>query len=340
MRERKQIDMGNLDFGRGVSAAQEAAKRSGSGGRIGFFSLDDKESAILRFITDADPDENGVGGWITVLQHNSVPTKAKPKAFPGQNWPAFMSAVCRNGKPFNFGDCYICATLPEPENDSKGKKKQPRGVAKPRTWALACLREAVKEGGRIIGYRDKRKEVTKKVDGEDKTTEERELVLVNLGYNNFFEHLEGPAAVYDTLLDRDYHITRKGTGLDTEYQPVALDPITMEGGARYDLRDPEVLKRYGFDSLAEADELLQEEISNRASEDFYARFFDPNVEADWGSSGGDDDDDAEGDDSKPAEVSNERLKEMQARISGRYKPADGDEAAEEKPKAESAPRAL
>lgn len=255
-----------FDLRRGTEEAASASKFAAFQ-RTQFFSLDDGESAIIRLITDANPVEIGgtlVGGWITVDQHQMIPTKGAPADYKGTSWPEKMGAVCRNDKAFRstYGDCYICAHMVDGT-----KIKKPSG----RTWAWACVREEVREDGKLLGYRDKTREVTRKKEGSDEqeTIIEKDVVVVNLGWKNFFSILDGYADAYETVLDRDFKVKRKGNSTDTTYSVIPFDPIPG-----HDLRDPEVLKKYGFDSLQDADAKLVEVIAERASDDFYARFFD------------------------------------------------------------------
>src|SRR5690606_28112718 len=107
-------------------------------------------------------------------------------------------------------------------------------------------------------------------------------VIVNLGYNNFFGKLTGFAKVYGTILDRDYHIRRRGSGpRDTDYIISPLDPIPVaddkpgiegkDGRRYYDLRHPEIAARYEYHTT------LEDIIAHRASDEYYHRFFDKRV---------------------------------------------------------------
>lgn len=258
------------NFRRGADEAAAAVK-SGGFARTHYFSIEDGEEAVLRFLTDANPDPNNphVEAWIVVQQHQMVPTKDKPEGWEG-NWPKAMGAVCRYDDAFKdvYNDCYICDHL-------VGKHERVRKPA-PRIWALAALRERVFEDGKLVGIKDVEREVTRKKrdkdgkeTGEEETTKEKAIVVVNMGWKNFFNALQGFASVYGTILDRDYWIKRSGASTDTTYQIVNIDPIPG-----YDLRDPEVMKKYesGYD--------LAEIISGNASDEFYAKFFDPRVSVD------------------------------------------------------------
>lgn len=260
-------------FKRGAEAAAEAAKAQQAGfNRAAFFGIKDGESIVVRFLTDGD-------AWVVVDMHGNVPTKAKPAGYTG-NWPERMGAVCRYTKLDDGStiadDCYICDNMTETrkKKNSEEREQIPFGKSA-RPWALACVREEVRNetGTEILGYRDQEREVQKEDDKGNKTVEKvKDVVMINMGYKNFFSALEGFFAVYHTLLDRDYRITRKGAGTDTDYDIVPLDPSTMADGRRFDLREPDLMERY---TPFMPD--LVAEVEQRASNAFYGRFFDPNV---------------------------------------------------------------
>lgn len=273
----------------GAEAAEEAFKSNSKafGDRLDYFQLDatpagiqtNQHVAILRFLSDHVPVE-GLVPWITADQHNMVPTKPKPK--DADNWPKFMSCLCRNGKIFakKYGDCYVC-TLP-PREGRKNSKPSPR------TWAIAVLREEVLGAqehvdaglitpdlvGQVVGVRDKMKEVAV-FDAEGKDTGETKMVKhyvkVNMGWKNFFGPLSGFAGRYKTIVDRDYQITRSGTDANgTVYSAVALDPITLGDGRKFDIRDASIRAEFYPDMPN-----LMEIIAEQASDDHYNRFFVP-----------------------------------------------------------------
>lgn len=246
------------NFRKGAEEARKASK-SGAFARTEFFHLEDGESTILRFITDHEE-------WITVDQHQMVPTKGKPEGHDG-NWPEKMGAVCRKDEAFDYGECFICDFVVD------GKK-----VRKPtaRSWALACVREEVKEEGRIVGYRDKIREVTRKdKDGKEETVKEKAVVVVNMAWKNFFSIMKGFAEFYGTVLDRDYHIKRDGDDQGTTYQIVPMDPIVIDDkGTKFDLRDPQFATRYSDTEKGGSDIDLEAVVGERADDEFYARFFD------------------------------------------------------------------
>jgi hypothetical protein len=245
----------------------EAVKVSGSfSGNTTFFQVPDGEYRILRFLTDSD-------AWPQFLQHQNIPTKAKPEGFKG-NWPSAMPAPCRRDSQFAdvYDNCYICDVL----SASIDHYKKPGQ----RYWALACLREEVKEDGKVVGYKDSTVDVTRKDDkGEDVTTTEKAIVVLNMGWKNFFSILDGYGAAggYGTVLDRDYKIIRKGEKLDTTYTILPLAEIPG-----LDLRNPEVMVAYlpkagELGSEGASDDRLAEIIGERASDEFYGTFFDARV---------------------------------------------------------------
>src|SRR5690606_19756832 len=114
------------------------------------------------------------------------------------------------------------------------------------------------------------------------------IVIVNLGYKNFFGKVTGFAGVYGTILDRDYHVRRSGSGpRDTDYKVTPLDPIPVADdkpgakkngeigrGGLYDLRHPEIAARYEYHTP------LEDIVAYRASDEYYERFFDKRVTVD------------------------------------------------------------
>jgi len=286
-------------FRKGAEEAREASKGAAFP-KSHYFSLDGNphspnNSAILRFLTDKDD-------LIVVDQHNNIPTKGEPKDFEG-SWPKAMSAVCRKDRAFEgmYDDCFICDHIVD------GKKiKRPSG----RSWALAVLREEVKEDGKIVGYRDATREVAELDDKGKPTGEthmEKAIVIVNMGYKNFFGILDGFGAHYGTLLDRDYKIRRQGTETDTTYQIVPLDPIEVDDdGTIFDLRDPQFMARYDAPDLVDL-------VAEKASDDFYARFFDTRVQAPSSKSS---DSTPDAPERPSTEASSERMTALAQRVKG------------------------
>lgn len=255
-------------FRRGAEALKEASKGTNFA-RTHYLKIEDGGKAIVRFMTEWNSDDPNVSCWITVDQHSMIPTKPKPEGWGDKNWPAKMGAVCRADEAFTgiYTDCYICDHMVGQLVVMNKKLKNPSG----RGWALACLREEVVEGGKVVGIQDVKREV--KIPAKDgqpeRTIWEQAIVVVNMGYKNFFGALKGFGSHYGTVLDRDYAISREGASTDTDYNIIPMDPITMSDGTKFDLRNPEHAKRYTTDLD------LGQIVGEMASDEFYARFFDP-----------------------------------------------------------------
>jgi hypothetical protein len=308
-------------FGRGGAAAEAAdeAVRKASGKKfhkVPFLSIDDGEYQIVRYLTDS-PD------WLWVKQHTGAPTKNAPKDYTG-NWPESMPATCRYDQAFEgiFSDCYIC--------DAKLQNKWKRPCnPQVRIWAIAVLREEVtgtqemadagqiqpNQVGFMVGCRDVYREApVLDADGKDtgEVKQELALVLVNQPVGNYFEGLQSSFAAYGTVCDRDYRVNRKGSGKDTEYHNISLDktPNLMPGTDKW--------QRY-LDAIEEQKIDLEKIVTDKASDDFYARFFDPNKEAPAFNKDGDDKGSAPAAQQSAApsnDVDPDRLAAMRERVKG------------------------
>lgn len=264
------------------AAEDENAKiaRSRRGLAPEFFSInEDGGQKILRILTD-DPEV------ILVDQHSYVPTKAAPKGV--DNWPSSMTSVCRHDAAFGevrepngtlvraaiFGDCYIC--------DNKIKNRFGK-TANPqiRIWALAVERELVfgdgtealggpAAQGTIVGIQDKIDEI-EQLDGEGKPTGVTlrfpKIIVINMPVKNFWAHFRQMYGLHKTLTDRDYIVTRRGDGTSTEYEVSPIDPNGLKPGTP------------GWDrytqALADRKIDLGEIVFDKASDVYYARFFNP-----------------------------------------------------------------
>jgi hypothetical protein len=115
-------------------------------------------------------------------------------------------------------------------------------------WARAIVRDEIKgtkamveagmieahEVGTTVGFQDREIEV-QDTDKEGKAVgdpkKQPEIVVINMGMKNFFSALQASFDAYGTVLDRDYRITRTGTGLESEYSIVPMDPIMTKDPA-------------------------------------------------------------------------------------------------------------
>ena len=263
---------------------QAAVVSKGGGGfkTTKFFRLKDGESGVYRFLTDYvgvnTPDGGVTGGWLPTKQHQNIETKGTPADFKGDNWPKRMAAPCRYDEIWQgtYPDCFIC------DNPKENQRK-----ATQRFWALAVVREQVLENGKIVGTKDGTRTYTRKNDdGEDEEVTEKDIVVVNMAYKNFFALLDGAGSRNGTILDRDYFIRRTGATMnDTSYAILPEDKITTtvdDEQVPFDLRDDALMARY----LPEAAEVgyaqastnaIGEILSDRTSDDFYGRFFDTRI---------------------------------------------------------------
>jgi hypothetical protein len=266
-------------------AAQEKASRKNFTNDWEYFSLaapaDGEvfgETKVIRLVTD-EPD------FRETRQHSFVKTKPAPADKPAdKKWPLKMGAVCRQSPGFDaiYADCYIDIA---DEYLVEGKKGMYHPKPALRLWAVAVEREpligtdAMVAAGQIeayevgspVGYQDVL--VEREVDG--KTVKAPKFVVLNFGLENFFNSILGFHTAYGTLLDRDYKITRKGSGTDTDYIIAPLDKQLHTDGKPFDLRRPELKELYEipFD--------LDAIIANLASDEYYEWFFDRRVESSW-----------------------------------------------------------
>lgn len=279
-----------MGLAKGVSAIeqsekQEAAARKAAyaADRIDYLKIEPDGVAYVRLVTPASE-------WIKVAQHNYVKTKPAPEGV--KSWPKGMSAVCRNDRGLGYNDCYICAhSLP-----SAGRNE----FAKPssRCWALGVLREQVRGDGsealggeemrgKLLGYRNVLEEY-EILDADKKPTgkkaERLALVILNFTWKQLFATLAHAEENYvGGVLGRDFKIMRSGSGTDTEYSVLAMDPaeedaegtILKPGSPGWQLYTDE-LKRRGIDP----DDQLEKLILEQASELHYARWFNPNLNVD------------------------------------------------------------
>jgi hypothetical protein len=279
-------------FRQGTEAAKESASRGPSGRKVDFLRMNDGDLIFVRFLTDFYEITE-------CMVHSMYPTKPKPEGYTG-NWPKTVSAVCRNSKmkdgaPMFPDGCYCCQ---HPRMDD-GK---PRGAI-PRTYGLMVVREeVVSDGteaflvpgsnppqvipkGQRAGFRDKKREYQE----FDFTTNQPvggvemipDVLMAEMGWNNFWSDIEGISQLFGTIGNQEMSIRRTGAGMnDTKYHIVGL------GINKHDMRDPQVLAKYGievmgYDDLGRPikkypkDYSLGHIIYARASDEYFARWIDP-----------------------------------------------------------------
>jgi hypothetical protein len=285
-------------FRRGSAAAERASKPKGRFARVKNFSLEDKEEITLRFLTD-EPE------WITVDQHTSVPTKNQPEGYKGK-WPKAMPGVCRYDEAFRglYEDCYVCdKPVMNPWN-----KEKPLGRT-PRTWALAVVREEVRRGV----YKDSIIKNTREIDGKTVETEDLHVLVVNMAQKNFFSALAGIANMNGTVCDTDFRIRRQGGGTDTTY---VIMPLMAKGENINPQDDPEEWKERYLDKLEAQNINLAEIVAEKASDEYYRKFFDDRFDTPVQSSGTIEDTDTSPEPSSVPEPPMDALEAMKARVRG------------------------
>ncbi|MFE6000340.1 hypothetical protein ACFQ6C_26325 [Streptomyces sp. NPDC056454] len=269
-----------INFRRGGTAAEEAEKEANpSYGRreAKFFGLkNDGDQTVVRLITDHDD-------WIYVLQHSFMPTKPAPqKKEEGDYWPPSMMAVCRKDEVFagHYTDDYLC--------DNKIKNTFGKvGNPQVRLWALAIEREVVRGDGTdalggpahkdlIVGVRDKIDEIDE-LDSEGKSTGVKlrypRVLVINMPMKGFFSNLKALYGLHKTVCDRDYEITRDGSGKDTNYRMVQIDPVAdvAPGTPHWGQYQTAIAERgINLDAM----------VAERATDAYYAKWFDPTKEVD------------------------------------------------------------
>ncbi len=264
----------------GSDAMEQRAQQVSSGDFLPYFRLKDGESTTLRFLTDLKKNDANPTPWITVNMHSSVPTKPAPKAKDGSdggNWPPAMSVACRLDPIFRRrygGVCQFCQMT-----DSDGKALKPR----PSTFALAQVREEAKdENGKAIKgddglpfFIDSVRKVTLKGEdeGDEREVEVPNIVVIQQGKKNFYDHLLIVAGRRQTVVDRDITISRKGAGQrDTNYKPSPEDPFEVELDGKmvpYNLGNPAVMAAAYPDGIPD----LKKIVARLASDDYIDHFW-------------------------------------------------------------------
>lgn len=281
-----------MGFGRGVEAAEKAAKAKEFAPRdtVRFFRLkEDGEEAVVRFVHDGNE-------WFFADTHTYVPSTIKN----AKGEPMFVSAVCKKDEHIGGDFCYICDELHKyvpNEKTANAKRESNRGkyFASQRYYVPVVVREEVvgtqemidagdipatvevrgqqvSTLGRVLDYADAMIEV-EETDEEGNLTGKKvmrpDVQLLVGNSEQIFASLQGEYEVNDTVLDRDYRIKRKGTGLDTKYVLTARK-VTPH----HDLRDKEL--KASYEQVLDVEKFLV----NQSSDDYYTRHFDRSKSAD------------------------------------------------------------
>ena len=224
-----------MTFSSGMDKLQEAidkGKRSTSSGKGGnfagkslnYFNWKPGDKKILRFLSD----DLLVEDFYDFILDKTGQTK-NFMVPPGQRDPLarYRSATPGIGWRRDFKSGQLEIPLPVGE----------RGPTAPRKLGvnIAVLRDEVHREGRTVveDYL-----YDKELDGV--TLPSRYFGLVQQSPKNFWSPLVSCFSRYGTLCDRDYEITRVGSGFDTQYTVIPLPEVT-------ELKDPEVVRTfYGY----------------------------------------------------------------------------------------------
>lgn len=267
-----------MAFKKGSEAIEESVKaeqaaRASASGRLEYLTVESDDTVFLRFLTDA-PE------WIKVAQHAFAKTKTGPK--DAKKWPKSMGAVCRYDSQIAdmFNGCYICDA--GVKSAYRDEPSRPSG----KVWALAVMRASIKGDGsedlggpsmkgRVIGMGDVTEEYEILKDGKStgKKGVRPKIVMVNQAWSNFFAPLHHAWTVNGTVCDRDYAVKKSGSGTDTTYSIMPLDKVPgLEPGTEAWKRFEQALKDREID--------LDEIVMNQASDEWYAKWFDPSKSVD------------------------------------------------------------
>lgn len=201
-----------------AAAEAEAAQRN-FGPRLNYRNFKDGDKLILRFLTD-DVITGKFAEWVLTKKVSKKTGDLISQDFlvnpDGTNWVEHFGGLQKE-----FGT---------------NKLVTPR--LRTQTVGVAVVREEVP----VSGGKGKTEVVDKQimVEADGKKLKGREFVLIKQSLGNFWEQFRGMTRRYDTIVDRDYEITRVGSELDTRYEIAPLDPVE-------ELRDLAKLhKAYGY----------------------------------------------------------------------------------------------
>lgn len=215
-----------MGFRRGTEHVKEASSRSAFD-KTKFFRWETGETKILRMFYDMED-------VYTVWWHDMV------ECVDGRN----RSFVCRQemNEP-----CELCDNADE----------QSRTRRRERSLGVAVLRLEHREDGAIVGYSD----AVDEVDGKKVPM----LGIIKMGPKNFWMKFEHFYQRYGTIIDRDYEITRIGSGTNTDYIFVPCDPVALPQG--YETWRAYLDERYG-PFVPDIEEMLKRMVS----QDYYDRW--------------------------------------------------------------------
>lgn len=295
--------MPDFSVSAGAKAAEEmenearAARSTGRRYRVPQLVIKDGFDGIERILTPRDV-------WQTVETHQFMPTKDKPEAWGGDNWPKLMWGICRRARIFRlrdgagnpidefeegYGDCYLCEAYAGVKDE---KFSFDKGVPTPQTYAVAVNRSPQLSNGATIGFQDK---MTEFKDAAGTTHQIPEFVMIAQGYRNFWGGVESSLYVAGAdVRERDYRVQRKGK--DWTVSSVNTDPVHKPGAPSWE-KYQNALKLTGFGGEeGDVNQGLFDYILSHATLDHYNTWFIPGAEPEGGYGRKDSDDTAKGED--------------------------------------------
>jgi hypothetical protein len=251
-----------MAFNRAVDTIEEDTKpRAKFVRNYDWFKLEEGTRGIYRFLQEGDE-------VLSVRTHQSIPTKKKPEG--ATKWPSSLPAVCRYDPAFDgiHSDCYVCdEQVISPWTDKPI-------TSSPRYWILAMELEEVRVAGVFEGYKPIM--VEREIDG--KKVKMPKIVVINLGAKNFFSALLTTFKLDGSITDQAFTITRTGSSTATNYTPSGTGRERNAKGIPYSKRGtPDWWEENFGKYLDELGVNLEDIVSDQASDERYARFFDPRV---------------------------------------------------------------
>jgi hypothetical protein len=181
------------NFRKGLEGLQQASERSGPKTFIPrrYLKWESGEEKTIRFLSEGD-------SVVQARFHEWVPTHDGGR----------RSFVCRTEVN---EECELCAN--------------PDVKAREVGMAVAVVRLPVKdESGKTVGFKDATEEVDLEEDGKVVHKTVPVIGIIQQSPKNFWASFWAAYDKYGTLRDRDYSVTRRGSGMDTMYVPFQEEP--------------------------------------------------------------------------------------------------------------------
>lgn len=252
----------------GLSAIENALKSNNSGGGssgryLSYFILGDGESKVIRFLTDMDE--------LAVAEFYEFVIDKNDKY---QNFVVAPSFYADN--PTWVGEDWVRKYGGKSKAYGSNALEDPK--PRERIVGLAVEREEIpveENGRRMLRTQDK----LVQFDGKEKTYDARNFFIVKQ-FKTFWQPLMAYYQEYGTICDRDYKITRTGTGRDINY---AIIPKAPDADWKHDGSLAALKAQYGYGTGQDMDgnpltpesedrflycgQTLQDWMENQASEE-------------------------------------------------------------------------